>query len=150
MLNLVYIKFNRKPSSLLWRISSAHTWIPAGVSVSKNFLLVQLLNNLKGKWRFCFCIQTFFFLSSGAAGVERGAGGGEGGRGCSAICYLLSAMTQVWYLHPEFRIRIKAANIKMINLPSPSWVFHLVRLLLCSSSLPGSSPKCPFHADIPL
>ncbi len=38
----------------------------------------------------------------------------------SAVWYFLSAMPQAGYLHPELSIRIKVADIKMINLASQS------------------------------
>ena len=108
-------------------------WLPAGDSLErkscqeflspKTFFSVQFLNYLNGKLRLCFCIQTFSLCAAGGGegrGGGRGGGGGGGGRGCFAMCYFLSAMPQAEYLHPELSIKIKVADIKMINNASQS------------------------------
>lgn len=123
----------------LQRIISAHTvpgparWLPAGdfwekilpgVSVSKNFFFFfffcPVLELFKREAEPLFLHSNFFFLCCWWRRRRRRRRRRKRLLRVSTICYFLSAMPQAENLHPELSIRIKVADIKMINSASQS------------------------------
>lgn len=66
----------------------------------------------------------------------------------SAVCYFPPAVPQAGCLHSELHIRIKVADIKMMNWP------HRAKLPFVSDHfyvlISPAHTQCPIHADVPL
>lgn len=74
---------------------------------------------------------------------------GETVLGVCVMCYFLSAKPQAGYLHPELSIRIKVANIQMINLASQSQAPIMPDHFYVALLSPAHT-QYPIHADVPL
>lgn len=122
----------RSIPSFLPRIISAQTWawIPAGdvrekilpgVSVSKVFFSCPVVELFKREVEPLFLHSNFFSRCYWWRRTSRRRRRREGLFWVSAMCYYLSTLPQVWCLHSELPIKIKVADIKMINFASPNW-----------------------------